>query len=138
MIDPPSGIRGRSLLHGEQQSFDVDVEDPIELFLGDFAHRREFRDAGIRKHDVELPFSRLDLREQAIEVGELGDVALNAGDVAADLFLRRIEFCWRRPVMKTYAPSATNRFAVASPMPLLPPVTSATLPSSFPLIVIAP
>src|SRR6267154_1278714 len=40
--------------------------------------------------------------------------------------------------MKTYAPSATNRFAVARPMPLLPPVTSATLPSSFPLIVIAP
>src|SRR5260221_4920466 len=41
----------------------------------------------------------------------------------------------RRPVMKTYAPSATNRFAVASPMPLFPPVTTATLPSSFPLIV---
>src|SRR5580692_6808846 len=40
--------------------------------------------------------------------------------------------------MKTYAPSSTNRFAVASPMPLFPPVTTATLPSSFPLIVIAP
>src|ERR1700683_5146012 len=44
----------------------------------------------------------------------------------------------RRPGMNTYAPSATNRFAVARPMPLLPPVTSAILPSSFPLIVIAP
>src|ERR1700693_2187193 len=40
--------------------------------------------------------------------------------------------------MKTYAPSAINRFAVARPMPLFPPVTTATLPSSFPLIVIAP
>src|ERR1700739_3747669 len=40
--------------------------------------------------------------------------------------------------MKTYAPSATNRFAVARPIPLLPPVTTATLPSSFPLIVITP
>ena len=28
----------------------------------------------------------------------------------------------------------TNRFAVAKPMPLLPPVTSATLPSSLPMI----
>src|ERR1700735_1750713 len=42
---------------------------------------------------------------------------------------------WRRQVRKTYAPSATNRFAVARPMPLFPPVTTATLPSSFPLIV---
>ena len=37
----------------------------------------------------------------------------------------------RRPVMKTWAPSATNRRAVARPMSLLPPVTTATLPSSF-------
>src|SRR5262245_1317037 len=37
----------------------------------------------------------------------------------------------RRPVMKTWAPSATNRRAVARPMPLLPPVMTATLPSSF-------
>src|SRR5271170_3022443 len=37
--------------------------------------------------------------------------------------------------MKTYAPSATNRFAVARPMPLFAPVTTATLPSSFPLMV---
>ena len=27
--------------------------------------------------------------------------------------------------MKTYAPSDTNRFAVAKPIPLLPPVTTA-------------
>jgi len=35
---------------------------------------------------------------------------------------------WRRPVMKTRAPSATNRLAVAKPMPLLPPVIRAVLP----------
>ena len=34
--------------------------------------------------------------------------------------------------MKTYAPSfETNRCAVARPMPLLPPVMTATFPSSF-------
>src|SRR2546425_7533361 len=42
---------------------------------------------------------------------------------------------WRRPVMKTYAPSLTNCFAVARLMPLLPPVTSAILPSSLPMRV---
>jgi len=38
---------------------------------------------------------------------------------------------WRRPVMKTYAPSSTNFFAVANPIPLLPPVMTATFPFSF-------
>src|SRR5260370_23155111 len=33
--------------------------------------------------------------------------------------------------MKTYAPSFTNCFAVARPMPLLPPVMRAIFPSSF-------
>src|SRR5215510_11323844 len=41
----------------------------------------------------------------------------------------------RRPMMKTYAPSCTNCFAVARPMPLLPPVMRALFPSSFPMYV---
>src|SRR5262249_21288994 len=36
----------------------------------------------------------------------------------------------RRPVMQTCAPSATKRSAVASLMPLLPPVMTATFPAS--------
>src|SRR5438552_16629771 len=35
--------------------------------------------------------------------------------------------------MKTYAPSATKRSAVASPRPLLPPVMTAIFPSSLPM-----
>src|SRR5215510_8574821 len=35
--------------------------------------------------------------------------------------------------MNTYAPSLTNRFAVARPMPLLAPVISAIFPSSLPI-----
>src|SRR3984893_17035159 len=38
---------------------------------------------------------------------------------------------WRRPVMKTYAPSLTKSFAAANPIPSVPPVMTATLPSSF-------
>src|SRR5271170_3167912 len=33
--------------------------------------------------------------------------------------------------MKTYAPSATKRCAVARPIPLLPPVMTATFPASL-------
>src|SRR4029453_11233704 len=35
--------------------------------------------------------------------------------------------------MTTRAPCSLNSFAVASPMPEFPPVTTATLPSSFPI-----
>src|ERR1700730_1573234 len=38
---------------------------------------------------------------------------------------------WRRPVMKTYAPSLTKSFPVANPIPSVPPVMTAILPSSF-------
>src|SRR5471032_1325012 len=37
----------------------------------------------------------------------------------------------RRPVITTCAPSSTKRLAVANPIPLLPPVMTAILPSSF-------
>src|SRR6266478_10182557 len=37
----------------------------------------------------------------------------------------------RRPVMNTYAPSLTKSFAVANPIPSVPPVMTAILPSSF-------
>src|SRR6201999_4530491 len=37
----------------------------------------------------------------------------------------------RRPVITTCAPSSTKRLAVANPIPLLPPVMTATLPASF-------
>src|SRR5262249_55309085 len=40
----------------------------------------------------------------------------------------------RRPVITTCAPSSTKRFAVAKPMPLLPPVTTATFPESLPMV----
>ena len=36
---------------------------------------------------------------------------------------------WLRPEIATFAPSSEKRLAVASPIPLLPPVMTATLPS---------
>src|SRR5713101_4077334 len=38
---------------------------------------------------------------------------------------------WRRPVIKTYAPSLANSFAVANPIPWVPPVMRAILSLSF-------
>src|SRR6202023_2376741 len=38
---------------------------------------------------------------------------------------------WRRPVIKTYAPSLANSFAVANPIPSVPPVIRAILSLSL-------
>src|SRR6266478_5845441 len=43
----------------------------------------------------------------------------------------------RRPVMNTYAPSVTKSFAVANPIPSVPPVMTAILPSSFLVICLS-
>src|SRR3984893_1585331 len=47
------------------------------------------------------------------------------------VFTASLSSFWRRPVMKTYAPSLTKSFPVANPIPSVPPVMTAILPSSF-------
>src|SRR5580704_2461469 len=80
-----------------------------------------------------LPFSRLTVSNRRSRSSRLAasprtpvtfrPISLTASSSASCL----------RPVMKTYAPSSTNRLALASAMPLDPPVMTAILPSSFPM-----
>src|SRR5260370_6848026 len=48
---------------------------------------------GIGEQDVELALFALDLSEEAIEIGEVRDVSLYAGDSCADLLHRRGQLC---------------------------------------------
>src|SRR5262249_22213493 len=133
--DDGSAIRHqrKRLLHRKKEAFDVDVEDKVVELLGDRAEGGMFRNTGIGEHDVELALLALDLREQAIEIAEIRHVSLYAGYVSSDLLDRRGQFPSRRPVMKTYAPSCSKRFAAVRPMPMLPPATNAIVPSSLPM-----
>src|SRR5580698_6645680 len=45
---------------------------------------------------------------------------------------------WRRPVIKTNAPSSTKRFAMAKPIPAVPPVITAIFPCNLLMSVIQP
>ncbi len=91
--DDGSAIRHerQRFLHGEENAFDVDVEDRVEEFFGDLAEPPVLRDASVRKEHVQPPLLRLDLREQAIKVGALRHVALDAGHALSDLFYRRLQ-----------------------------------------------
>src|ERR1700730_5797146 len=80
----------QGFLHGEQRALDVDVEKLVEMLLSDFAERRKFRNAGIGEDDVKLSLCFNGLIK-TIEVGQFGNVSLNASDVAADRLYGRIE-----------------------------------------------
>jgi hypothetical protein len=84
--------------------------------------------AGVGEHHVEPPVPLVDGRHQGVEVGEPRDVTADGQHPSSAA--ASSSRCRSRPVITTRAPSATSRRAVASPMPLVPPVTSAILPSS--------
>src|SRR4029077_19906224 len=75
----------KRFLHREQQPFHIGAEDRVEMLLGDRAERRVRGYTRIREHDVELALLALDLRKEPVEIGELCDVTLHAGDIFADV-----------------------------------------------------
>ena len=76
------------------------------MLLGDLAQAGELRAAGIREHYIKPALLSFDLGEETIEIAKVRHVSLYAGYVSSDLLYRR-------------------------PMPLVPPVMSAILPSSL-------
>jgi hypothetical protein len=117
IIDPAIRHQRQRLLNCEQRTFHIRIECLIKVFFGNSADWSEAAAAGVRIDDIEPPFFALDLCEELVEVIEVRGVGFDG--------------C-RRPVTKTYAPSLTKRWAVARPIPAVPPVTSAIFPPSFP------
>ncbi len=102
------------------------------MLLSDLAQGGELRATGIREHNIELALLPLDLREEAVKIVEVRHVSLYAGDISSDLLYRPSQLRITAPRDEDVrAPSFTNCFAVARPMPLLPPVMSAIFLSSL-------
>ena len=92
----------------------------------------KFANTGVGKNDIDSPLQLRDRVVETVEIGQIGNVSLNARNIAADCLYSLVEFfLGDGPVMKTYAPSFTNSFAVANPIPSVPPVMRAILSLSF-------
>ena len=92
------------------------------------ADRRVAGDAGIGEHDVELAEGLDRLRHRVFGRRDIGGVGDHGERIRPEFLRGRLQRrLVARPVITTRAPSATNSLAVASPMPLLPPVISAVL-----------
>src|SRR5712691_5975856 len=79
----------KRLLHREQETFHIDVEDRVIELLSYLAEGGIRRNAGIREDNIERALLPLDLCEEAIEIAKARDVALYAGDIPSDPLYRR-------------------------------------------------
>jgi hypothetical protein len=104
------------------------------VVLGDFSQCGEFADAGIGEQDVDTACLVLYQVINPVKVGEVRRVGADGYGVRADFRRCSIEFRLTAAGNEDVGAFRRERLAVANPMPLLPPVTTATLASSFPLI----
>ena len=126
------GEQRERLLHGEEQTFDVCVEQQVEVLLGRPGPAgRTRRCPRWRRPRPRRPFSDLIVANSRSRSARLDTSPWTAVTLLPTRAAASSSSFWRRPVMKTCAPSATKRCAVTRPMPLLPPVMRAIFPSSL-------
>src|SRR2546426_655851 len=80
------------LLDAEKQSFDVDIELPVEMFLGHCSQWRYLPQAGVRKQNIDVPELRFDFGVKAVQIFEMRHVPLDSNDILTNLGGRLIQF----------------------------------------------
>src|SRR5258708_11004279 len=80
------------LLHREECALYIDVEQLVKMFFGGFTEGNKFPNAGVGENDIDSPLRLTDRLVKTIQVGQFGDVSLNARHVAADCRHGLIEF----------------------------------------------
>jgi hypothetical protein len=96
-----------------------------------FSERLVLQQAGIRKKYVNATAFGFDCGVQTIKVVRLGIIAAHRSNDLPIYWTAHESSGCRRPKINTYALSSTNRLAVLSPIPLLPPVITAVFPRNL-------
>jgi hypothetical protein len=79
-------------LDGEENALHVHVESFVVVGFGDRAEGREIAETGVGEENVDAAFLLFDGGVETIEIGEICDVALDGGDVFADLLYGGVQF----------------------------------------------
>ena len=77
------GQQRKRLLHREEETFHVDVEDRVIELLSYFAERSILCYTGIGEHDIELALLFSNLPEETIKVGKIRYVSLHPADISS-------------------------------------------------------
>jgi hypothetical protein len=104
------------LLDCEEQPLDVRVEGPVVVLLGDASQRDKSAQSDIGEEDINSALL-FDALVETIEIGQVRDVALNAGYVAAYGRYGFFEFLLATAGNKNISTLTAKRFAVARPIP---------------------
>src|SRR5579859_615465 len=80
------------LLHRKERSFYIDVEEFVEMLLGDGLKGNKFANARIGENNIDLPLRLRDGFVKTVEVGHFGNVSLHARDAAPNCFYGLVEF----------------------------------------------
>src|SRR6202049_4494380 len=80
------------LLHRKQRSPYIDVEQLVEMLFGDGPKGNKFANAGVGENNIDSPLHLRDGLVETIKAGRIGNVSLNARNVAADCLYGLVEF----------------------------------------------
>src|SRR2546429_9339045 len=94
------------------------------------SQRSKPTDTGVSEKNIDSPI-RLDDFVETINVGEFGNVSLNACNVLADCLHGLVEFLLATACDEDVGTFVNKQLSCREPIPLLPPVMTAILPSSF-------
>jgi len=105
------------------------------MLFGDCPEGNKFANASVGKNNIDSPLYLRDGLVETIKVGQFGNVSLYARNVAADRLYGLVEFLLATARDEDVRTSLTNSFAAANPIPSVPAVITAVLPSRLWVIV---
>jgi hypothetical protein len=123
------------LLHREPRSLDVDAEKLVEMLLSDLSQGSKFSNAGVGENDIKFPLC-LDGLIKAIQVGQFGNISLNDCSVGSDCLHSLVEFFLAAAHDEDVGALFHEELCCTNPIPVVPPVITATFPCSFLVSVI--
>ena len=74
------------------------MEQFVEMLFGDASQGSKLSNPGVGENDIDSPL-RLDGLIESVKVGQFGNVALNAGNVAADCLDGLVKFLIVDPIV---------------------------------------
>ena len=119
----------KSFLNSKYNTAHIDIECSINLLFRYGAKRCNLVPyACIGKDNVNAPLILCNLRVEPVKVLQVGNIPLDGRDILSNFRNGSIELFLSPPSDVYVCPSLTNCSAVANPIPLLPPVMTATFP----------
>ncbi len=113
---------------GAQSPVQIGFEDRVPIGIRDLERGRSFGAAGAVHQNLNAAEFGVDRLQKLHQAGLVGDVASLIQRSPAEClnFRRQRQHLWaRRPVGTTLAPACASARVSASPMPLVPPITTA-------------